>query len=63
MTNKSWFVLELYTPTPKEYTEDFKYNEEQKLFSSVVLQEKNKFIDQHSHYIYIEKTEVGKIEL
>lgn len=61
MINKSWFRLELYTPTPKEVTEDFVYEnkEVECLLASNV--EDFSYSEEENHYM--SRVEIEHIEI
>ena len=62
MIKKSWFILDLYTPTPPEYTDDFIYMKEDENGTITDNVEGNPYTHTAEHYVYDNKPEVIHIE-
>lgn len=62
MIKKSWFKLELYTPTPGEYTEDYIYKQVDNNYSIINKNENKQYINNCNNYTFINKLEVIHIE-
>lgn len=61
MIKKSWFTLELYTPTPKEITEDFEY--ENKEVECLLASEVENFSYSKEESHYLSKVEIEYINV